>query len=237
MKIYIEEMVTRYISSPAIWGWEFGNEYNLRIDLPGLNNLPPTGESLGCPATRTAADKLSSADLKVALNEFASTIRQYDASRMVFSGNSIPRESAYHLKMDQTWEADNISQYKISLDNQNPLQLNSYTIHLYPKENSSRFTDSPDTSIKDIIRISMDYAEENKKPLFIGEFGAPLTLGAEEESVFMEIMEGIEMYKVPLSCVWVFDLPQQNADWNITTTNSRQYMLEEIRKLNDRILN
>lgn len=81
----------------------------------------------------------------------------------------------------------------------------------------------------------MDYAEKNKKPLFLGEFGAPLTLGAEEQAVFMEMMEGIEMYKVPLSCVWVFDFSHQDSDWNIMTTNSEKYMLEEIGKLNDRI--
>lgn len=234
MKTYIEEVVTRYSSSPAIWAWEFGNEYNLHIDLPGLDHLPPTWESLGCPSFRTAADKLSSADLTIAINEFSNTIRKFDASRMITSGNSIPRESAYHLKMDQSWEYDTMNQYNISLDNQNPDVLDSYSIHLYPKEDSNRFADSPDASIKDIIRVSMEYSVKKKKPLFIGEFGAPLTLGAEEQSIFMEIMEGIEMYKVPLSCVWVFDLPQQDSDWNITTTNSRKYMLEEIAKLNDR---
>ncbi len=235
MKTYVEEMVTRYLTSPAILGWEFGNEYNLHIDLPGLNNLPPTWKNLGCPATRTAADKLSSTDLMVALNEFASTIRQYDASRMIFSGNSIPRESAYHLKTEQSWDADNINQYNISLDNQNPGLINSFTIHLYPHGNPKRFADSPNASIKDIIRISMEYSEKKKRPLFLGEFGAPLTLGAKESSVFMEFLEGIEMYKVPLSCVWVFDLPQQNADWNITYDNARRYMLEEVAKLNDRL--
>lgn len=235
MKTYIEEVVTRYVSSPAILGWEFGNEYSNNIDLPGLNHLPPTWENLGCPVTRTAADKLSSADLTVALNEFSNTIRKFDVSRMIFSGNAIPRESAYHLKMNQTWEADNINQYNISLNNQNPDLINSFTIHLYLKEDSKRFADSPDASIKDIIRVSMEYSEKKKKPLFIGEFGAPLTLGANEESVFMDFLEGIEMYKVPLSCLWVFDFPQQNADWNITYDNARRYMLEEVAKLNNRL--
>ena len=30
---YTTEMVQRYNNSPAIWGWEFGNEANLGVDL------------------------------------------------------------------------------------------------------------------------------------------------------------------------------------------------------------
>ena len=237
MKTYTKEVVTRYLSSPAILGWEFGNEYSNQIDLPGIKHLPPVWESLGCPSSRSELDKLTSSDLVAALDEFASTIRQIDGSRMIFSGNSIPRESAYHLRIDQTWEVDDINQYNISLDNQDPDVLGSFTIHLYPKEDSKRFADIPNASIKDIIRISMEYSEKKKKPLFLGEFGAPLTLGPTEESVFMEFLECIEKYQVPLSCVWVFDFPPQNSDWNITTTNSRKYMLQEIGKLNDSLYN
>src|SRR5262245_51426923 len=28
MRTYTREVVSRYVNSPAIWGWEFGNEYN-----------------------------------------------------------------------------------------------------------------------------------------------------------------------------------------------------------------
>lgn len=235
MNTYIEEVVTRYVSSPAIWGWEFGNEYNLHIDLVGINIDLPTWENLGCPATRTEADKLSSTDLTIAINEFSNTIRKYDVSRIIFSGNSIPRDCAYHLKKDQKWEADNINQYTMSLESQNSGLLNSFTLHLYPENNSKRFADLPDASIKDIIRISKEYSDIKKKPLFIGEFGAPVSMDIDEQAVFMEMLEGIEMYKVPLSCVWVFDLPSQNSDWNITFMNARKYMLGEIGKLNDRL--
>ena len=31
---FTREMVLRYKDSPAIWGWEFGNEANLGVDLP-----------------------------------------------------------------------------------------------------------------------------------------------------------------------------------------------------------
>ena len=42
MRTYIREVVSRYVNSPAIWGWEFGNEYNLSLDTPDRwRTLPP----------------------------------------------------------------------------------------------------------------------------------------------------------------------------------------------------
>jgi len=234
MKQYIVEVVTRYKTSPAILGWEFGNEYNLAVDLPGLDNLPPTLVSLGCPSTRSAADKLSTRDLIVALEEFGKMVRKLDVSRIIFSGNAIPREAAYNLDSKKTWDLDNSSQYELVLGSQNPDPLNSITIHLYPST-TNRFSDSPTTSLKEIIRISMEDARKKKKPLFIGEFGA--AIGAEENLKFKELLDGIETYNVPISAVWVFDLPQQNTDWNITSSNSRKFMLEEIGNLNVRFGN
>ncbi len=46
MRTYVREVVTRYRNSPAIWGWEFGNEYNLDADLhgfPGIRQGSPRG--------------------------------------------------------------------------------------------------------------------------------------------------------------------------------------------------
>ena len=34
MREYVREFVTRYRNEPAIWAWEFGNEYSLQGNLP-----------------------------------------------------------------------------------------------------------------------------------------------------------------------------------------------------------
>ena len=54
MNDYIDVVVNRYSESPAIWGWEYGNEFNLGLDLPnGMELLPQTIVSqMGTPATR-----------------------------------------------------------------------------------------------------------------------------------------------------------------------------------------
>tara|TARA_B100000809_G_scaffold44375_1_gene38696 strand:- start:1069 stop:2277 length:1209 start_codon:yes stop_codon:yes gene_type:complete len=232
MKRYTEEIVTRYASSPAIWAWEFGNESNNHIDLPGLKNLPDTHVDKGSPATRTAEDKLSAADLVVALTEFSNTVRLYDPSRVIFSGNSLPRPSAYHLKTEQNWTVDTIDEYKSSLESQNPNLINSFTIHVYQKEQSKRFAELPGASITAIIKTSMAHSVAMKKPLFIGEFGVNIATDNKKHTLFREFLTAIETNNVQLSCFWVYDFSHQNKDWNTTYHNSRSYMLKAIASLN-----
>src|SRR5690606_5054729 len=55
---YTAAVVSRYQTSPAIWGWEFGNEYNLECDLPNHDSHRPAIQPrLGTPATRTERDE------------------------------------------------------------------------------------------------------------------------------------------------------------------------------------
>ena len=51
MRRYTEEVVRRYKDSPAIWGWEFGNEYNLAADLPAdsRDRRPPLAPNWARP--------------------------------------------------------------------------------------------------------------------------------------------------------------------------------------------
>ena len=74
------------------------------------------------------------------------------------------------------------------------------------------------------------------KPLFLGEFGAPKTLGAaNEKALFTEILNAVESGKVPLSAFWVFDHQGQNKDWNVTFENERSYMLKLVGQANRRM--
>ena len=38
MRQYTRDVVSRYANSPAIWIWEFGNEYDLAADCPTRRN-------------------------------------------------------------------------------------------------------------------------------------------------------------------------------------------------------
>lgn len=240
MREYVKEVVTRYKDSPAIWGWELGNEYNLVADLPGDNeNLPQITVENGTPAVRTKADKLSTNDISVAFVEFAKAVRKYDASRIIISGNANPRPAAYHLHTVKNWTRDTEQEYATMLDLQNPNPVNTYSIHHYPDNEFQYFNDQK-ASLKEVIRVTMEHSVKQKKPLFIGEFGAAeVPLGvAEARRTYFELLEGIEEFKVPLSAIWVFDYAPHNTEngINIGPDNGpREYMLQAIKELNQRI--
>lgn len=52
MREFATVVIERYRASPAIWAWEFGNEWNLAVDLPNAAELlPPTHRNF-FPANR-----------------------------------------------------------------------------------------------------------------------------------------------------------------------------------------
>jgi hypothetical protein len=88
---YTTANVTRYRNSPAFWGWEFGNEYNLECDPPNHDShrsaFQPT---LGTLVTRTERDELEFGQLKVALQAFAETVCENSIRRESFSPETLP---------------------------------------------------------------------------------------------------------------------------------------------------
>ena len=86
MRSYARDVVSRYSGSPAIWGWEFSNELSLPVDLPN----PPRD------AGRVAERAMSFATFKSAALDFAQVVRSIDSRRILLTGNSLPRASAYH---------------------------------------------------------------------------------------------------------------------------------------------
>jgi hypothetical protein len=55
------------------------------------------------------------------------------------------------------------------------------------------------------------------------------------EKEFRRMLRIIEESNVPLAALWVFDLPSQNADYNITADNERSYQLREVAEANARV--
>ena len=121
MRSYVHGMVTRYSNSPAIWGWEFGNEYNLSADLPNAaEHRPQVVPQLGTPTTRSQNDELSVENVRIALAAFATEVRKYERHRVIFTGNSIPRGSAWHNWKEKSWAADTPEQFALMLREDSP---------------------------------------------------------------------------------------------------------------------
>ena len=225
MRQYTRELVTRYARSAAIWGWEFGNEYNLAVDLPNASECrPPVVPGLGTPARRTTEDDLQSAALGVALQEFALALRQHDPQRIIISGNAFPRLSAWHQREEKSWHADSRDQFASVLAAENPWPVNTLSVHAYDLTN-------------DFNRLeqAMSVARAASKALFVGEFGVPGPNTRESKANFAAMLSAIESNHVPLSALWVFDFDGQAKDWNVNSTNDRSWQLDAIQQANERM--
>jgi len=219
---YTREVVERYRTSPAVWGWEFGNEYNLAADLPNAaEHRPAAVPHLGTPATRSKLDELSHAMIRTALQGFACEVRRLDPDRVIVSGNAFPRLSAWHQAVQGTWDTDTPSQSAEMLAADNPSPINTLSVRGYDLKT-------------DLGRIpqAMAVAAALKKPLFVGEFGVPGPPSTENRAAFSSVLQCLVTNQVPLAALWVFEFAGQSADWSVTATNDRAWQLEEVARAN-----
>ena len=232
---YTEEIVGRYKDSPAIWAWEFGNEYSLGCNLPNANqHRPPVWPNLGTARERSERDELKWEQLRVAMLTFAETARRLDPHRLVLTGHSIPRASAWHNWKENKWTADTREQFTEMLLRDNPDPFDSLTVHTYHHKDGKY--SGPADRIDGMIAAAADVAAKARKPLFVGEFGAERQAGPEKErAVFAEFIAAIEKHRVPLAAFWVFDQPGMEKDWNVTFKNDRAWMLEAVGAANKRM--
>jgi hypothetical protein len=240
MRTYTREFVSRYKDSPAIWAWEFGNEYSLHVDLPNAaQHRPKVHPELGTAKSRSENDDLTHKNLGVALEEFAKEIRKLDKNRLIMTGNAIPRASAWHMSHNKSWDLDSKKQYRQILLRDNPDPFNSLSIHWYPGLNSKgqakRFAGQK-LGVAGVLKASMTIAKQAGKPLIVGEFGISQNDGTDKvvRSRFLDLMKAIDKSGVPLALLWVFDFSAQDTDWNVTAMNERAYQLQLIGKLNRR---
>jgi hypothetical protein len=232
---YTTDIVTRYRNSPAIWGWEFGNEYTLSCDLPNAaEHRPPIWPDLGTATARSARDDLKFVHVAIAYVEFARTVRKLDATRIIISGNAAPRRSAYHNLADHSWTLDTPTQFAEILLRDNPDPMDVICIHAYPDAKNEY--PGPANTLDAMFAAASAVAARAGKPLFVGEFGTPADLAPQKErAAFDELLAAILKYRVPLSALWVFDNASQDEQWNVTFDNRRAYMLQRIAQTQEKL--
>ena len=223
MRAYTSEVVTRYRDSSAIWAWEFGNEFNLPADLPNAaDHRAPVHPTLGTAASRSARDDLTHTDVRIALAEFAREVRRHDPHRLILSGNSFPRDSAWHQEQEKNWRTDSPKQWAEMLAKDNPAPIQSLSGRLYSTNHLER------------LDAALVESRNSGRPLVIGEFGVPGPVTEETRQQFRARLAALDTNGVPLAALWVFDFDHQARDWNVTAQNARSEQLRLIVEMNSK---
>lgn len=227
MRRYTAEVVGRYKDSPALWAWEFGNEMNLSADLPNAASFRPKNG--------TVRDDVTAAQMVTMLTEFSKAVRALDPTRPIISGNSHARASSWNNTASKSWQADTQPQAKEIILRDNPAPLDTICVHVYGGN-------APDKELGTWVTDRLHYltwlrgvADEVKRPVFVGEFGTSVQKdGSSARPVFVELLNEMERSGVDLAAFWVYDLPSQDKDWNVTFENERAYMIQLTAEANRR---
>jgi hypothetical protein len=155
--------------------------------------------------------------VRQAFAAFAREVRKHDPHRLVITGDSMLRPSAWHQERKGTWTRDTPEQYSEMLELANPDPINAISLHAY-EDAHHRLPSSRKASLR------------MNKPIFLGEFGVP---GETPKSAdkFRGLLAAITEHNIPLAALWVFDYARQPV-LNITATNSRGWQLEAIADAN-----
>ncbi len=219
MRQVVAELVERYKHSPALWGWEFGNEANLLCDLPNAADVRKPGG--------TEHDDLSAPVMVTMLREFAKEVRRHDPHRLIIAGHSHPRLCAWHNSAEKSWQADTQQQTREILQRDNPAPLDTLAIHIYADTPATKAEAAWAKDHAEYLKVVRQWAREMGRPVFVGEFGLASKGQPVEETraTFERLLAGLEAAQVDLAAFWVFDLDSQSNDWSVTFDNARAYML------------
>lgn len=231
MRQYTREIVTRYRNSPAIWGWEFGNEHMLSADLHMPEHRAPVWPNLGTATSRSEKDEPTSDYVWSAYREFADEVRKHDKARIILTGDSFPRPAAWHLRNGHTWKHDSPEQFAEMLLFYHEA-MDTICVHMY-SDSLRRF--DRDLRYSELLRPALDIAARAGKPLIVEEFGSNEQKGSEAaREEFETMLSAIEKTRVPMAALWVFDFEGQKDTMNVSAT-SRAYQLKAISEVNARM--
>lgn len=244
MRQYTGEVVSRYKNSPAIWAWEFGNEYLTETDLPGpVKTDAWVVPKMGTPLARGEADRISSRAIIAAYRDFAQVVRSIDPDRPILTGDAAPRMSSWHLAHNEGWAVDDSTQWRQFLAEASPAPIDTICMHFYhPKADGKGYRGYgiSNKTVPEMLAEAGRVAREEKKPLCLEEFGP----GVGEQDVAArrkqmgEFLDWIVSGDVSLAAYWVFDTKNKDlAVWSASPDGENSFVFDMIEDANRRIQN
>ena len=243
MTNYVAEVVERYKDSQAIWGWEFCNELNNQCDLPNWTNglgkeIPAMGVG-GISVEVNVRNRMTYAIAEAAFNAFAEAVRKHDSHRVISTGNSRPRPSAWHNRVETNWITDTYSQAQEAFRWMAPTSsISMASFHVYPYSMSDpgvEPTYAGTTGVSSILLRYREFCDSQKQIMFVGEYSSFYDgQGAAPENERTEetaLLEAIVNSGADLAAYWVFDrgLPWVRTEiGTIRATNEYRGVLDLI---------
>lgn len=223
MRNYVREVVTRYRDNPAVWAWELGNEFSLVASLPNAkDHRPKIVPVLGTAETRSERDELSYSEVRKIFVAFGTAVREHDPHRLIFTGDSFLRPSAWHQEQENSWTRDTMEQFAEMLTKANPDPISGIELHAYD-------------AVERRFATAMKVARQLNKPIFVGEFGAPGQTPQQAANCRRLLMAIVE-HDIPLAALWVFDYSRQEK-LSVTADNARAWQLDLIADMNRKLSN
>ncbi len=239
MERYTRDLVKRYRNSPALWAWEFGNEYMLAADLPNASEHRPwVHPALGTASSRSAADDMTSEAIEFAYRRFAETVRALDPLRPITSGDSIPRSSAWHQRTELSWQADTRAQFMQFLQLSTPPPMDLVEVHIYPGKTKPRFGETK-LDVAELLALCTKAAKARHQAVFVGEFGLkPDDEGASEgehKQRFKAFVDTLAQSEVALAALWNFDYKDPRREYNVPIPGPDSWPLDVLAEANERL--
>jgi hypothetical protein len=215
MRKYTQDVVLRYAKSPAIWGWEFSNELSLPVDRR-LRTVPPERA-------------LSYDTFRSATVDFAQVVRRIDRHRILLTGNSLPRASAYHNSVAGPVRPDTEEQFARILLRDNPDPFSPICIHA-SQANVGRYFADRHVSFQQLLEACVRIGQTAQKPVYLEEFipmpkGPDTLTQTKEREHFSQEFEAIKNSNVPIASVWEYDRKLTRDQFSLTFDNKHSYML------------
>lgn len=231
---FVNAIINRYKNSPAIWGYEIGNEYNLNMDYYDAGTDNPK-------------KYITTNELGEYYKNISNKISEADSTRLITTGDSMIRKEAYSLYQvtkdiyysnHKAWSAGSkgtsfttFDDYKSMIKKLNGGSINTISLHFYEQDSFKP------SGLGGTIDVYMEQAKKKNQAVYLGEFGGGFTSESDAREKFDKEMASIQKRGLQLSSPWLstsdgYFMAQNDRSTQFYYESLRDYFLGKIKEYN-----